>query len=94
MSTESDLDRVRKGALERIERTERRYKLAFIVAAIIEAAFLGGFVLLADFKNRTHVLLLISTVALYSIIGTAIIGLGAFVKWQTRLVLQALDARE
>ena len=47
MATESDLDRMRQGALERIERSERRYKLAFVMAALFEASFLIGFVLLS-----------------------------------------------
>jgi hypothetical protein len=91
MSTDEDLNRVRESALGRIERSERNYKLAFLVAAMFEAAFFVAFLLLADLKNRTHVLLLISTVAIYSIVGIGLIGLGAYLTKQIRLVLQAID---
>jgi hypothetical protein len=94
MATESDLDKMRKGALERIERGERNFKAAFFFAALLEACFLAGFLLLADLHNRLHLLLLISTMAVYSIVGMGLVALGSYVKKQTHLILQALDARE
>ena len=49
--------------LERIERAERRYQLAFLAAVILEAVMLILYLALADFSNRIHVLLLVATVA-------------------------------
>ena len=94
MSTDGDLDRIRKGALERIERSERNYKAAFFFAALLEACFLAGFLLLADLHNRLHLLLLISTMAVYSIVGMGLVALGSYVRKQTHMILKALDARE
>jgi hypothetical protein len=91
MSDVSRVNEVRKTALDRIERTERNYKVVFLIAAIVEAFFLVGFLLLADLSNRTHVLLLIATVAVYSILALGLIALGAHVNRNTLRVLRAIE---
>ncbi len=40
-------------------------------------AFLFGYLLLADFSNRLHVLLLIASVAIYSIVALGLVALGS-----------------
>ncbi len=87
----SDLDRVRAAALDRIERSERNYKAALAVAAVVEATFLLAFFFLADFQDRLHVLVLLSTVAVYSILATGLIALGAHVNRCTERVLKAVE---
>src|SRR5262245_19334877 len=87
----SNLDRVRGAALDRIERGARAYRLAFRSAAAVEGAFFVGFLLLADFSNRLHVLLLLATVAVYTIVGLGLFALGAHVNRCTDRVLQAIE---
>jgi hypothetical protein len=89
-----DLDRVRGAALDRIERIERNSKRIFVAGAGVEAAFLVAFVVLADFANRSHVLLLLSTVALYTILVVGLFALGAHVSRCTERVLRAMDIPE
>ena len=91
MSKTVDLDRVRAEALKRISRAERNSKLAFFAAAIIEAAFIVSFLFLADFSNRLHLLLLISTVSCYSIV---VLGLVALGEWINRGIARVLKAVE
>jgi hypothetical protein len=91
MSKVKDIDGVRKTALDRIERSERHYKVTFFVAAVIEAFFLAGFLLLADFSNRMHVLLLIATIAIYSILALGLVALGIHVNRSTLRVLSAVE---
>ena len=86
-----NLDSVRAAALARIDRSERNFKIAFFAAALIESAFIVSFLLLADFSNRMHVLLLISTVSCYSIVGFGLIALGAHVNRGVARVLKALE---
>lgn len=88
----TDLDAIRRNTLERIDRAERHYKLAFFGAALIEAAFLAGFLLLADFSQRLHLLLFISTIATYTIIVVGLVALGAWDRRNTLLVLKGLEA--
>ena len=78
-------------ALERIDRTERHYKLAFFAAVAVEALALPAYLALADLTNRTHVLLLIATVATYTIIGLGLVALGAHVNRNTLRVLRAVQ---
>ena len=57
MSDAGTLEEARRGALDRVDRAERSYRLTFLAAAAVESAFLVGYLLLADLSNRMHVLL-------------------------------------
>ena len=85
-------DHARRAALARIDRSERNYRLAFFGAVALEGLFLAAFLLLADFKDRVHLLLFISTVAVYTIIALGLLALGAHVNRGTLRVLKALEA--
>jgi len=77
--------------LDRIDRAERRYKLAFLAACGVEAVMLGMYLALADFGNRTHVLLLVAMVATYTIVGIGLVALGAHVNRNTLRLLRAIQ---
>ena len=85
------LDEVRAAALARIDRSERNFKLAFYGAMGVEFAFLITFALLADFSNRMHVLLLLSTVSCYSIVVVGLFALGAHFNRGIARVLKAVE---
>lgn len=85
-------DAALRETLDRIERSERSYKAAFFGAALVELLFLVAFVALADFKDRTQVLLLLSTVATYTIVVLGLFALGAWNRRNTLLVLKGLEA--
>ena len=87
------LNGIRADVLARVDRAQRNFRLAFFVGAAIELAFLAGFFLLADLHNRMHLLLLISTVATYSIVILGLFALGAHVTRAVLRVLQAIEAR-
>jgi hypothetical protein len=91
MNTDARLDQIRTSTLARIERAERNYMRAFIAAAILEALYLAAFVLLADFSNRTHVLVLLGTVGTYTLVGVGLLILGSHVTRSTLQVLKALE---
>ena len=91
MSKEKNMDEIRGSALDRIARAERRYRVAFFGAVAIEALFLAGFLLLADLSDRTHVLLLVATVAVYTILALGLLALGSHVTRSTLRVLKAIE---
>lgn len=91
MNETGPIEEARRGALDRVDRAERDYKLVFLAAAVVESAFLVGYLLLADFSNRLHVLLLIAAVAIYSIVALGLVALGAHVKRCTLRILKAID---
>jgi hypothetical protein len=82
---------MRTAALDRIERSERNYKAAFWSAVVLEAGFLLAILFLADFSDRLHVLLLLATVAVYSILALGLVALGAHVSRCTDRVLKAIE---
>lgn len=86
-----NLDNIRETTLKRIEQTERNYKLMFVGAAAIEAVFLAAFLLLADFSNRLHLLLLISSMTVYTIIGFGLIALGLHVNRTALRIINAIE---
>lgn len=93
MAQSVDIDAVRVAALARIDRSERNFKLAFIGAVIVESLFVASFLLLADFSNRLHVLLLISTVSCYTIVVLGLVALGAHVNRGIARVLKAVELK-
>ena len=77
--------------LRRMETMEQRSRMSFIAAFVLEGVFLGAFLLLADFKDRTHVLLLLSVSALLTLgalWGVALVGV---VNRHTLRVLRTLE---
>jgi hypothetical protein len=72
-----------ESTLKRVERNERTHRLAILSGAILEAVFLGAFLLTADFSNRTHLLLLMVCAASLSLLVLAAMALGAFVNRHT-----------
>lgn len=91
MSEKAALDGVRSEALARINRSERNFKLAFFAAIVFEAIFLVAFLLMADFSNRMHLLLLIATVGSYSVVVLGLVALGAYVNRSVLRVLKAVE---
>ena len=85
------LDEVRAAALARVDRSERNFKLAFYGAMIVETAFIVSFLLLADFSNRIHLLLLVSTVSCYSIVVLGLFALGAHINRGVARLLKAVE---
>lgn len=85
------INEIRANTLNLIERNERNYKLAYIGAGFVEALFLAAFLLLADFSNRIHVLLLITTITVYTVLAFGLVALGLHVNRNTLRVLNALE---
>lgn len=94
MSNKTNLDKIQSAALKRIERSEKHYKIAVTAVAALEALFLLAFVLLMDFSNRTHVLMLIATIATYTIVGVGLIALGTHTNGNTQILLKAIELLE
>jgi hypothetical protein len=86
------INEIRSNTLNQIERNERNYKFSFVGAAFVELLFFVAFLLLADFTNRVHVLLLIMTIVIYTIMAFGLLALGLHVNRNTLRVLNALEA--
>ena len=82
-----------RNALDRFDRygSERNFTLVYFLLTALMMVFTWGFVQLADFSNRVHVLIFWSLLSTYvpMVIGLAL--LWGHVSRSTRLVLKALD---
>jgi hypothetical protein len=89
--TEQPWNTARRNALDRIDRSERRFLLFVILLAALEMLFLWGFVQLAEFSNRVHVLIFWSAVSTYTLLMVGLAILWGHISRSTRLVLKAID---
>jgi hypothetical protein len=89
--TEQPWNTARQKALDRIDRSERRFRLFVILLAALEMLFLWGFVQLAEFSNRVHVLIFWSTVSTYTVLVVCLAMLWGHISRNTRLVLKTID---
>jgi hypothetical protein len=89
-----NLDSIRESTLTHIERTERNYKLMLVGMAAIEVIFIAAFLLLADFSNRVHLLLLISSMSVYTIICFGLMALGLHVNQNALRIINAIETIE
>jgi small-conductance mechanosensitive channel len=94
MSGVSQPDRARQTALERIERAERNYRWGFAAVAALEAIFGAAYLILMDFRDRLHWLILIAAILTYGIVLVGVINLGVYVNASTQAILRAVLGRD
>ena len=87
-------DEIRRNALDAVDRQERLYKLSFFGAVAIEGLFLVAFLALMDVHNRVHALLLIATVATYTIVALGLLALGANSNRNTARIIRAIGGSQ
>ena len=90
---ENDLDRVRAGVLDRMEKAARVQRIGIIVAALLEAAIIAFALIALNWKDRTQVLLFLFSTAGYTIVVLGLVALGAHVSRSVGRVLAALESR-
>lgn len=78
-------------ALERIDRAKATVTRWVISVALVEGALLIAFALLADFSNRTHLLLLLSSLLIYGTIGLSIAAVAAYIRVCTLRIISAIE---
>lgn len=79
------------GTLKRMESNERMYRAAFFGAVAVEALFLAAFLVLADLRDRTHLLLLLGFASLLSLGALGAVALSTFVNRHTLRVLRGVE---
>ncbi len=94
MSDKINFEQIRSQALERIDRSERNFKLAFYAAVMVEGLFLIAFLFLMEFHNRTHILILIAAVGGYSVVVLGLVALGAHFNRGILRVLKAMEMQK
>ena len=87
---ESDND-IHQKIMDQVERSERDVTVAIVFVAIAELAGLIGFLLLMDFGERLHWLLLVMSFLIYGTLTLGLVALGAFVRHLTLRVIKAIE---
>jgi hypothetical protein len=93
MSGSTHLDQARAAALKRIEKAERAYKLGIVLVALFEGGFGLAFLLVMDFHDRLHWLILLAACLVYGIVLTSVINLGKYIDSATHTILSAIFAQ-
>lgn len=88
-----DFDAIRTNALAQMERAERYFKLALFGAVFFEGTLTLAFLMVANLRDKNHLLLLIGIGIIYMPIVLGLMALGAFVNRCTLRILARLDAQ-
>jgi len=91
MAESTHLNGVRGAALDRIEKSERNFKLGMLIFAILESTFLILFFFFMDRSNKLHLLLFVAAVGFYTLIILGLVVLGLYIRRDTQLVLRAIE---
>ena len=89
--TPNDLENIRHGVLDRMERHQRNIRLAVFAAAAIEAGLLVTALLIVDWTDRTQTVVVIMAVLTYTVIALGLLALGAHVSRTVGRILLAID---
>lgn len=92
--SERDLDSIRAGVLDRMERGARLTRLAILGAAAVEGLLIVIAILRVDWQNDTQVLLFLFSILSYTIIALGLVALGAHVSRVGARVVAALEGRD
>lgn len=92
MSQPTNLDDIRRSALDQAEESKRLWQGVLIVLAAAEGLCWIAYLLLAYFGFPTSVLILVAAVLVYSTVFTGVLGLKLHVDNCTQRVLQAIES--
>jgi len=85
------LDGILEGVLNTSEKAWKRFNQATLFAVLVEASLLVTYLLVMDFGQRLHWLLLIAAVLTYATVGAGLVIMGAFINMNTLRVLKAIE---
>ncbi len=86
-----DADAVRQSVLDRMEREERVVRLAIVAAAVLEGLFFLAALLIMDWNDGTHRLIVVLSLLSYMILGVGLIALGAHISRSVTRIVAVLE---
>jgi hypothetical protein len=85
------VDYILGGVLDTAEKAEKRFIQATLLAGLVEVSLLVTFLLVMDFGQRLHWLLLVAAVLTYGTLAAGLVMMGAFINMNTLRVLKAIE---
>jgi hypothetical protein len=92
MAKSTNLDDIRRSALDRAEESKRLWQRVITMFAIAESTCWIVYILLAYFAFSTSVLILVAAVLVYSTVFAGIMGLKLHIDNSTQRILQAIES--
>jgi hypothetical protein len=92
MSKSTNLDDIRRSALDRAEESKRLWQRVITMFAAAEGTCLIVYLLLAYFAFSTSVLILVAAVLVYSTVFAGIMGLKLHIDDSTQRILRAIES--
>ena len=92
MPATRNLDSIREGVLDRMERAERNVRLGVLGAALVELALFAVAFTMLDWSSRVERLVFVFAILGYTIVLLGLVALGAHVTRSVGRVLAAMDA--
>ncbi len=81
----------RRAALDRVDKADRAFKVAFVGGALFEGVFLALLIWAVDFSDPTHRVIFVAALLVYGALAIAIIALGLHVSRGAERILKALS---
>jgi predicted RND superfamily exporter protein len=92
MSNTTNLDEVRRHALDIVEKSERRWKRAILIFGAVEGVGWFTFIVVAWFGFSIAILLGVAVLILYTMIFTWAVALKEHMDTSTQRILKAIEA--
>lgn len=86
-----NIESVRKGALNAIDKSEKNFKWLIAIIALLEGVLIISLVYNMDWSNKTHIVIFLATMLVYGVLGMGMVALGAFTRLNTLKVIKAID---
>ncbi|MEM7586377.1 MAG: hypothetical protein AAF560_23500 [Acidobacteriota bacterium] len=90
-ANEDGLDRIRKTALDDVEKRDRTSWYLLIAAAVVEATGIILFLVLMDFSDRLHWLIFIAACLVYGTVVLALASFSAEARTSEQRILRAIE---
>jgi hypothetical protein len=92
MSKSTNLDDIRRSALDQAEESKQLWQRVITMFALAEGTCLIAYLLLAYFAFSTSVLILVAAVLVYSTVFSGIMGLKLHIDNSTQRILRAIES--
>ncbi len=90
MSLENNLDRIRENTMGRLERSRRWFVGLIVAAGVVETAGVVALLVLCDYSNRTHLLIVIAAFLVYWVLALWTWALAAHSSMNAQRILKAI----
>ena len=91
MNDEDSVDRIRRTALDQLDKKEKASWWLHVAAAVVEGTGLVLYLWLMDFSDRLHWLIFIAACLVYGTLALGLFALGAEVRASVQRILRAIE---